>query len=189
MNDYDIEEKIGEKLDRNICRKASLIRQIKRDIFIKIAAFAAALMVTFTFVFGVTKARTNDMFPAIHAGDVIVYYRLGSPVNTDVVVYESGDGETIGRIGASAGSRIDRTKGGLLKIDGNIQPIQKRSGLYYKTYLREEDSLQRPSTVPQDAYLILGDDREHAKDSRRYGYITKGQIKGKVFTVIRRRPL
>ena len=178
-----------EKLDQNIQRKTKLIAQIRKDIIIKIAVFLAAFFVTFTFIFGVTKAPTNDMFPAIHAGDVVVYYRLGQVKSEDVCVYETEDGMNVGRAQAAAGSAIDATDGGLLEIDGNIQPIQKRSGLFYKTYIREDGALEYPSVVPEDAYVILGDERDSARDSRQYGYITKDQIKGKVFTIIRRRPL
>lgn len=178
-----------QELDQNITRKTKLIRQIRRDIIVKIAVFAAFFLAAFTFVFGVTKVETNDMFPAIHAGDVVVFYRLGSLVNTDVAVYECGGGIRAGRVQACPGSRVDRTEDSLLTIDGNLQPIQKRSGLYYKTYAREGGAMKYPSTVPEGAYLILGDERTHAKDARDYGYITREQIKGKVFTIIRRRPL
>ena len=179
-----------EKLDMNIKRKTKLIGQIKRDIIFKILFFSIAVFVTFTFIFGVTKAPTNDMFPAIHEGDVILYYRLGPMINSDVALYEAPDGTmNVGRVQSAAGGQIDKTDSGLLKLNGEIQPIQTRSGLYYKTYIKEDGSLEYPSVVPEDAYLILGDDRENAKDSRDYGYIPRDQIKGKIFTIMRRRPL
>lgn len=178
-----------DETERNIQRKTLLIGQIKKDIFIKLFAFAAAMVILFTFVFGVTKATTNDMFPAIHEGDVVVYFRLGQLTGTDVAVYETDTGPNIGRVQAMPGSEVNKTEGGLLTIDGNIQPQQKRAGLYYETEIREKGRLEYPSRVPQDSYLILGDEREHANDSRTYGYIPKEKIKGKVFTIIRRRPL
>lgn len=175
--------------EETIRRKKKLIRQVRTDIIVKTAAFIASFFVTFTFIFGVTLAPGNDMFPAVHEGDVILYYRLGGLINSDIVIYEA-EGEThIGRVQACSGSRIDQTEGNLLKINGNIQPVQKRAGLYDKTYTRENGKLIFPSTVPEKHYLILGDCRESAKDSRDYGYIGRGQIKGKVFTIVRRRPL
>jgi len=40
-----------------------------------------------------------------------------------------------------------------------------------------------PVTVPQDAYFLLGDNREISKDSRNaeVGFVTRDEVKGKVF--------
>ncbi len=176
-------------VEQNIKRKRRLIRQIRQDIIIKLSAFTAALFITFTCIFGVCPAPTNDMFPAVREGDVLIYYRLGSPMVSDIVLYKTGETENIARVQAEGGVTIDKTEGGLLTIGGNLQPVQKRSGLYYKTYIREEGALEYPSIVPEGAYLVLGDDRTHAKDSREHGYVSKKALKGKVFTIIRRRPL
>lgn len=178
-----------KELDMNIKKKRGLIRQIRKDIVLKILGFLTAFIITFTFVFGVTLAPSNDMFPAVHEGDVILYYRLGGLINTDIAVYEADSEVNIGRVQATSGAVIDRTDGGLLRINGNIQPIQKRSGLYYKTFVRENGNMHYPSEVPDKAYLLLGDNREEAEDSRDYGFISKKDIKGKVFTIFRRRPL
>ncbi|MBQ9015000.1 MAG: signal peptidase I [Firmicutes bacterium] len=170
-------------------RRQKLIRQIKKDIFIKLFVFAAGFFVTFTFIFGVALAPTNDMFPAIHEGDVILYFRPGGLAGSDIAYYEAEGAANIGRVQAAEGVRVDQTEGGLLRINGNIQPIQERAGLYYKTYIREGGRLEYPSAVPAGCYLILGDERGCAKDSRDYGYIPREDIKGKIFTIIRRRPL
>lgn len=178
-----------QKLEKDIRRKEQLTRQIKKDVFVKVGVFLAAFIITFTFIFGVSKAPTNDMFPAIHEGDVIVYFRLGDVINSDVVLYETDGEKNIGRVQAMTGSKIDSTENGQLTIDGNLQPIQKRSGIFDKTFINESGKLVLPSEVPERSYLVLADQRESAKDSREYGYIEKGNIKGKVFTIIRRRPL
>lgn len=178
-----------EKLDRNIKRKPILIKKLKQDAIIKVVVFAAAFFITFTFIFGVTRAETNDMYPAIHEGDVILYFRLGNFINSDVVVYETKDGRNVGRITGTAGTEVGRTNAGLLTINGNLQPVQIDSGIGYETKLKNGGALPIPSTAGPDQYLILGDDRMHARDSRDYGYIAKEDIKGKVFTIMRRRPL
>lgn len=170
-------------------RRQKLIRQIKQDIIIKLFVFAAGFFVTFTFIFGVALAPTNDMFPAIHEGDIIIYFRPGDLVNSDIAYYEAEGAANIGRVQAVEGMRVDQTEGGLLRINGNIQPVQERAGLYYKTYIREKGRLEYPSAVPAGHYLILGDERDSAEDSREYGYIPGEDIKGKIFTIIRRRPL
>jgi signal peptidase I len=176
-----------EKLAGDIRRKKRLIGRLRMDAVLKLAGFTAAAVISFTFIFGITAAPTNDMFPAVHKGDMIIYYRPGRPVNSDIVIYEPpGSGAQIGRIEATEGETIGRTESGLLTINGNIQPVQKRSGLYDETYTGEKDI---SGEVGRGEFLILGDSRETASDSRVFGLMDRSAIKGKVFTIIRRRPL
>ena len=186
-NAEDIYLTAEEKLDANIQRRTKLIKQLRHDAVIKIAGFTAAFIVVFTFIFGVTLAPTNDMFSAIHEGDLIIYYRIGRMINTDVVIYESPDEEKqIGRVEATAGETVGKTEGGLLTINGNFQPVQKRCGLYDETYAGTKDI---SGEIGEDEYLILADSQETAEDSRKLGLIQRSAIKGKAFTIIRRRQL
>ena len=108
------------------------------------------LFITFTYVFGITLAPTNDMFPAIHQGDMLIYYRLGRFTDKDIVLYKVAGGRNLGRVQAAAGEEVGQTEGGLLTINGNIQPVQERSGLYYETYVDPDGKLKLPSAVPDD---------------------------------------
>ncbi len=67
-----------------------------------------------------------------------------------------------------------------------IQPVQKRAGIYEETYAGTKNI---DGEIKDGQYLILGDSREKATDSRIFGLIPGKSIKGKVFTIIRRRPL
>ena len=176
-----------EKTEVNIKRKTRLIKQLKHDAIFKIIGFIAVITVCFTFIFGVSLSPTNDMFPAIHEGDLVIFFRPGRIVNTDVVLYEAPDGSSqIGRVEGTEGETVGKSEGGLLTINGNIQPVQKRSGLYDETYAGKKDI---SGEIGNDMFLILADSRETATDSRTYGLITRKEIKGKIFTIIRRRPL
>ena len=168
--------KAGEDpIERNIRRKPILIKKLKTDAVIKVVVFAAAFFVTFTFIFGVAKVKTNDMYPAIHEGDTVLYFRLGSFINSDVVLYETKDGVNAGRVQACPGATLNTTEGGKLTIDGNFQPENKDAGLYYETPLRK--GLNIPCQIGTDEYLVLGDKRDTAKDSRDYGLINRDDIK------------
>ena len=176
-----------EKLDADIKRKTRLVKQLRHDAVIKVMVSAAALFITFSYIFGMVLAPTNDMFPAVHEGDLIIFYRPGRIINTDVVIYETPGGDIqIGRIEGTQGETVGKTDGGLLTVNGNIQPVQKRSGLYYETYAGEKDI---SGEIGQEEYLIRGDSRETAEDSRTFGLIRRKSIRGKVFTIVRRRPL
>lgn len=176
-----------EKLDMDIKRKQRLVKQLRHDALIKLSVSAAAIFITFNYIFGIVLAPSNDMFPAVHEGDLIIYYRPGRIINTDVVIYETPGGNLqIGRIEGTQGETVGRTEGGLLTVNGNIQPVQKRSGLYDETYAGEKDIC---GEIGHEEYLILGDRREIAEDSRSFGLIPRKAIMGKVFTIVRRRPL
>lgn len=178
-----------QKADTNIIRKRKLIGQIRRDMAIKITAFIVVFFIAFTFIFGVSIAPGDNMFPAVKEGDVLIYFRPGRLTNQDTVIYEAEGRKHVGRVQGTAGETINQTNGGILTIGGNMQPIQKRAGLYYKTFVKEDGKLRIPYTIQEDEYLILGDKRDTAEDSRDYGLIPRKKIKGKVFTIIRRRPL
>ena len=176
-----------EKTDADIKRKTRLIKQLKHDALIKTAGFAAGLIFTFSLIFGIALAPTNDMFPSVHEGDLIIFYRPGRIINTDIVLYEvPGAGMQIGRIEGVQGETIGKTDGGMLTVNGNILPVQKRQGLYDETYAGEKDLT---GEIGAEEYLILGDSRETAQDSRHFGLVRRKSIKGKVFTIVRRRPL
>lgn len=168
-------------------KRERLIKQLRHDAIIKTVVFIMASMITFTFVFGVAAAPTNDMFPAVHEGDMIIYFRPGRILNTDIVIYEAPDGSLqTGRVEGTEGETVGKSDGGLLTVNGNIQPVQKRKGLYDETFAGKKDI---SGVIGSGEYLILGDHREEAKDSRTFGLIPRKAIKGKVFTIIRRRPL
>ncbi|MBQ6440913.1 MAG: signal peptidase I [Mogibacterium sp.] len=170
-----------------IQKKARLVKRLRQDAVVKSAVFIAGIILSFTFVFGITSAPTNDMFPAVHEGDMIIYFRPGRIVNTDIVIYEAPDGSRqIGRVEGTEGESVGKSDGGLLTVNGNIQPVQKRSGLYYETYAGRNDI---SGEIGSGKYLILGDQREKARDSRAFGLIPRKAIKGKAFTIVRRRPL
>jgi signal peptidase I len=179
-----------QQLDRNIKRKRMLIKRLKHDLIVKIIVFVLAVIVTFTFIFGITRVSNGDMHPTVEAGDWLLYLRPGDYLNTDVVIYKAVDGrQRIGRVQATEGSALDQTEDGRLTVDGSFQPVQPESGMYYETYLRDDGMLAVPAEVGHDQYLVLGDDRKNAKDSRDFGLIGRKDIKGKVLVVIRRRPL
>lgn len=178
-----------ESMNKNSTRERQLIRRIRRDIFIKLTGAAAALILTFTLVIGVCTAPSADMFPAVRAGDLLLYVRLCQPGPSDIVLHEAGGERGIGRIQATSGTDIDETAGGLLTVSGRLLPIEERAGIFSETRVKEGGGLLLPARVPEDAYLVLGDNRSAARDSRDFGFLKKAQIKGRVFTIIRRRGL
>lgn len=178
----------GDSLGRVITyrQRKAVLRMARWSFLKKVFIIAALVFVLFSLVFGFTTIKGEDMAPAIRDGDIVIYFRLGKSYNpSDLLIYEKDGKKHAGRVIANAGTSLDKTEKGLLLINGRIHPPQKRHGLFYDTYARKK--LKYPITLGTDEYFVLGDRRDDAKDSRDYGPIHKDEIKGKVFSVIRKK--
>lgn len=157
------------------------------SLITEIFAVAFILVLIFSFVFGVTIQHGNDMYPAVKDGDVLLYYRLGDLTNTEMIVYEVDGKNYTGRIEAIPGDIISATGDLQITVNGIFFPIDTKNGIYTKTYAAEDEKF--PLTIADDAYFVLGDNRDEAKDSRLFSQIHKRNIKGRVITVLRRRQI
>lgn len=168
-------------------RKNTAILNRTRFAFIrKIGVIAIIVLLLFSFVFGVTTVHGVDMTPAIKDGDIILYFRINSGYNNgDVVIFENKGKDYVSRIAATGGDILKKGTNEQLIFNGRMHPIHKDEGLFYTTMAR--DNIKYPVTIMKNEYFVLGDKRNTAEDSRTFGKITKSQIKGKVFTFIRKR--
>lgn len=78
---------------------------------------------------------------------------------------------------------MDLSDDGDLIVNGNVQSEE----IFYPTLKDEDSSVQYPVTLKEDEYFILSDFRTEGTDSREYGPVNRGQIKGKVIALLRRR--
>ncbi len=68
-------------------------------LLLKIVAIATAIVVIFTFIFGVFRYADNAMLPAVKDGDLVFYYRLrNSYVASDLVVLNYQGKEQVRRV-------------------------------------------------------------------------------------------
>lgn len=139
----------------------------------------------FTYVFGISIASSDDMYPAIHEGDLVVLYRLSSYSREDVVEYTVSGKRYLGRIVGTEGTQLGTTEDGRLTLDGRFLPVQPRQGVYEETMTEVGDKAE--DVVPTGSFYILGDSRGDATDSRKLGSVSITQMRGKVFMVWRRR--
>lgn len=152
-------------------------------LVLKILIFVTFAVITFTFIFGITRCNDGMMSTSFKDGDLVVYYRLQKEhLPTDVVVIEK-DGETqVRRIIAKSGDKVDITENGLM-INGYVQ---QENNIFVET-LPYKKGIKFPIELKENEYFVLGDNRTQAKDSRVYGVVKANEIKGSVITLIRRR--
>ena len=150
----------------------------------RIILLAIAGYLLLNYVFIITQASGNDMFPAVKDGDLIIGFRLQQTyLKNDVVVYRVNGKRFIGRIAARENDVVAMNDNGILLVNGTTQGGE----ILYPTYPKE--GLEYPYQVPGGHIFILGDYRTQARDSRDFGAVPLKDIEGKVITIIRRRGL
>ena len=178
ITDLSLEETVPA--EKNSTR---LIKDIT-GFLLHLAAVIAAVWVTFTFVFGVSIAHGETMYPRIRDGDVLFYYRMQREIRVGDVLCVKVDGQDqIGRVVAVGGETVDISPEGQLLINGNAVSEE----IFYATYLVSGANVTYPYTVPENDLFLLSDFRTNGYDSRNYGSVNWEQVNGKVITVLRRR--
>ena len=135
------------------------------------------LAIGLAFFLRVPQVTGPSMLPHVEPGELVVIntlaYRFGAIARGDVVAlhHDEPDAQTfLKRIVAMPGERV-RIDGGTLVIDGRriVEP-----------YVSFPDTRSVPeTTVPANAFYVLGDNRAQSEDSRAWGAIAAGDITGK----------
>ena len=153
-------------------------------LVIKVTAILLALVLLFTFLFGVLRYQDPHMHPAIKDGDMVIFYRSAKNgyLPGDAVVLKIKGQKQVRRVIATAGDMVDISEGGLY-ING---ALQQEADIYQRTE-RYAEGTEFPLTVPEGQVFLLGDSRIGATDSRIFGCVDIKDTLGKVMAVIRRR--
>ena len=183
-------------------RRKSLIREYGEAIFI---AVLLALVIR-TLVVQAFTIPSGSMMDTLLVGDYILVNKfvygpevpftdrhmpgLRDPVRGDIIVFKYPQDEKrdfIKRIVAGPGETV-QIRGSQVFIDGRPlkEPYVKRpespapsGGQGYCGYAYGCE----PTTVPTDAYFVMGDNRDNSQDSRYWGFVKREKIKGKAFLI------
>lgn len=156
------------------------------DFFQTLVVFAAIGTAIYWLIAQPHKVSGSSMFPNFKNGDYIitdkVSYRIGDPKRGDIVVFKNPKDETqdfIKRIIGVPGDWVKVQNGKVYLNDVQLaEPyvtgdIVTNPGSFLKEGL---DIIVEPGR-----YITLGDNRQASSDSREWGFITRGEIIGKVF--------
>lgn len=150
---------------------------------IKIVSICLVIAFVFTFIFGMYRVNDTSMVPNISPGDMILFYRLDKDfVVGETVVYSYKKENKIGRIVAMPGDVVNIDEKGLV-VNNSHQYEPK----IYKETLPFTDGIKYPVKLKENEIFLLADNRDKSVDSRLFGPVEKKFIKGKIFTLLRRR--
>lgn len=150
------------------------------EIVAKLGVFLLMLIITFTFVIGVTTQDSDSMSPNIKFHDTIVYSRINSDFTLrDVVVYKYNGELYIGRLVGTPNNEIYVSQSG---------SVFQNNYLVYEDniYTSDNSNSDYKVTLGENQYYVLCDNREFHTDSRDFGVIDKSQIVGVVILDVRR---
>lgn len=142
-------------------------------------------VVIFIKAFIVTPIRVNgpSMLPTLHEKDIMILnktaYYFSSPKRFDIVVIDTKENYIIKRIIGLPGEEIEY-KDNTLYVNGE-KVEEKIENLQTEDFTSEELGSKK---IPEDTYLVLGDNRMESYDSRSIGFINKKQILGKTSLTI-----
>ncbi|PSB29336.1 signal peptidase I [Stenomitos frigidus] len=135
-----------------------------------------------TFVAEARYIPSGSMLPTLQINDRLIVDKLGyhfkNPQRGDVVVFSPTDtlekqnfhDAFIKRVIGLPGDKVE-VKGGRVFI--NDKPLQEN-------YIADNPQYQYgPVTVPQDSYLVLGDNRNNSYDSHYWGFVPRNHIIGR----------
>lgn len=159
---------------------------------LEVAAIAAIVVIPIRyFVFQPFLVKGASMEPSFHDGDYLIIdelsYRLREPSRGEVVVFRypfDPSQRFIKRLIGLPGETMEIKNGQVDIVDSNGQAVALKE-TYISNILPLTDNIKVP--LKADEYFVMGDNRSHSFDSRKWGILPRDYIIGRV--VIRAWPL
>ena len=152
--------------------KYGWLKDTKKFILLLIAVFLAfQLVIGFSFVNG------DSMEPTLHNGELVLYTRLNKEYKKgDVVSVRIPSGEYyVKRIIALEGDTV-RISDGSVYVNDRLLDEPYIVGETWE----QAGAVRYPLTLQKGKIFVMGDNREISMDSRSFGVIGRGQIKGRL---------
>lgn len=147
------------------------------------------LLLIFTFVLAFQPVAGNSMSPTLEEGQVTLVsrfaYFFSFPKRNEIVIIKKDKKSYVKRIIGLPGENIKYLNGFLYIDDKPYKEDYLGNDITTSNFMFEDicDKKTCPSgVIPDDKYLVLGDNRMASEDSRSssFGLVSKNEIKGKV---------
>ncbi|MFD2307317.1 signal peptidase I [Enterococcus termitis] len=171
-------------------KKIQRRKQILRDTILTAVITLLMTVVIGSFFFKVITVQGFGMIPTLRNGDILLVQKNNEFQRFDLAVFVNEKNKTqVRRIIGLPGEKI-AYKEDILYV--NDQPIDEkfivdevnesqRNGKNFTEDFTSED-LTSTKIIPDGYYLVLGDNRSYATDSRVYGLISLENMIGKIYS-------
>lgn len=169
----------------NVSRARKVLFWMLLTLFVITSLILPALTLAYLFALRPVEVTGSAMAPAYLDKQYILTsrsaYRSAEPMRGDVVIHKSpqnSEVDWIKRIVGLPGERI-MISGGIVYING--LPLNESIYLSAGTVTSPGKYMQEGADVliPEDHYVVLGDNRAKSADSREYGFVSVTAIEGK----------
>jgi signal peptidase I len=160
-------------------------RHVGLIISVAVLALVVIAWLTLKFVTGFSRVGSSSMAPTLHRGDRVAVNRAAYLFGTKP------------RAGEVASYRTPTHKHYIHRIVGGPgDTIEMRDNVLFRNGKRPDEPYIMltpdvaavrsfgPVTVPSGHYFFLGDNRDNANDSRFQGFISEGDIRGRMGYVL-----
>lgn len=167
-----------ENKKQNENKKGSRLK--KGSIIIGLLMFFGLCLLVLVQFYGVRTVEGNSMEPTLKNEQIIIIEKQPDQLHRgDVLAFnvpQMGEKEFVKRIIGLPGDTIYASQGKLYVNDESLST--EYTGSVTKDFTLKE--ICGRETVPEGKLFVLGDNRSHSTDSRNYGFVDQGEIKGKV---------
>ncbi len=172
----NVVEKSGEEKES---KQKSNWDEILSWVKVIVSAFVIAILLR-TFIFQMALVNQSSMEPTLHEGQMLVIakinYLVGNPQRGQIIVLKD-DVENkllIKRVIGLPGETVQLSDGKVYINNTELSPDYTASPTY--PYIQDQDQW----TIPEGEYFVMGDNREHSRDSRAedVGLIHRNKIVG-----------
>lgn len=144
-----------------------------------------ALALTRLFIAEPYLIPSSSMEPTLMNGDQVLGLKTslaGAAKRGDIVTFTRPDGVTyVKRVIGLEGDMID-LKDGLVLVNGNSldEPYIDNQRTESLSSQAGSAGISYPYTVPEGCIFVMGDNREHSRDSRYFGAVEQSWVRAKV---------
>lgn len=135
-----------------------------------------------------TDCRFHAGFPPITCYSSATILDFGTPQRGDIIVFrfpEDEDKDFIKRVVGLPGDTV-QIRNKMVSVNGALLDdqayTQRIDPGVIDAHVNPRDNFG-PVTVPEDAYFVMGDNRDQSLDSRFWGFVRAEKIRGKAFRI------
>ena len=150
--------------EKQLPRQETTLGEDIFQLLLKIVLIILAVILVFTFMYGMARINDVSMKPAIKDGDLVMYYRLDKRfVSGDIAVFKKDGRTTTGRVVAVAGDTVDITKDGL----NDLTALRRFHRIFILTphSFKMELTSQSPLEKVRYLYWVITDRRRQTAES------------------------